>query len=194
MRLRGFVTDPTYVAGNLLIVNSGVDEWSRYYLDHPRKAQTFPLPGDTIIDYDDKIDAAMVLRDEDLPRAYYDTPERLLARRTLPTGNGTDNFAVLAYAQATPGHSAAARASLAKMLELARNTNSTTYPTLQIGSDRVASVHTRMREPVNATAWLTAGLQSFCTIPSYASHPRLGPLRKTPVWQEFVKSHPVQAY
>lgn len=135
---------------------------------------------DTIDDYDNKIDAAVVLRNEVLARAFSDTLARLLTSRTLPSMNGPDDFPILAYAQATKGNVAQARVSLVRMIDAVRKIDRNRFPVNVGSADRVASVYARLGDTRTAIDWLEAGLRSRYTVAWYATHSRLQALRGTP--------------
>ena len=190
-RMRQHVpTDHWDLLGMLLLSDADMDQWSRWYLDHPAPKNKLLSIVDTIYNYDNKIDAAVVLRNDVLARAFSDTLARLLTSRALPTVGGPDDFPILAYAQATQGHAAKARASLARMMEESRRFDRSEFPVNAVSADRVASVYARLGDTRMAMAWLEAGLRSRFTVAWYTTHPRLQVLRATPEWQQFVRKYP----
>ena len=157
---------------------SRATRWCRWQSQH-----------DTTYDFDNKIDAAILLGDEKLTRSFCDSLERHMQGRALSTLLGPDGHAMLAFAQATLGDTVTALASLDRMFELARTVKKVDRAGSVLPADRIATVYARLGDTRMAVAWLDSGLQSRFTVQFYATHPRLATIRASPEWKQFVLEH-----
>ena len=166
---------------------------SQWYLDLPSRDQRLFSFSDSLIYFDNRIDAAIVVGDETLTRRECERVVRLFRLKRAHFDASPDEFAILAYALAAAGQELEARRTLARAIGLARAVVPEEYPIRAIQSDRVVAAYDRLGDVVNTVAWMQASLRDYHTTAWYSIHPRLTSFRKTQAWRDFVKAHPVQS-
>ena len=178
------------MAGFTILANRRMSQW---YLDLPSRGQRLFSFSDSLIFFDNRIDAAVVLGDETLARRECETVVRLFYRQRAHFDASPDELAILAYAQAVAGQELEARSTLARAIGLARKFVPEEYPIRAIQSDRIVAAYDRLGDVVNTVSWVQASLREYHTTAWYSIHPRLTSFRKTQAWRDFVKAHPVQS-
>jgi eukaryotic-like serine/threonine-protein kinase len=190
LMLRQVARPGYYLAGYTIPANTRMSQW---YLNVGARDQRLFSFSDSLIYYDNRIDAAMVLGNSALSKHESEEVVRLFNRERSNFDASPDELAILAYAQAAAGQEGNAKQTLTRAIDLARKKQPVQYPIDQIYSDRVAVTYDRLGDSAGTVAWLEAGLRGYSTTASYMIQPRLAAFRTTQVWRDFVKSHPVQA-
>ncbi|GJG89079.1 hypothetical protein tb265_42600 [Gemmatimonadetes bacterium T265] len=143
--------------------------------------------------YDTKTDVCLRLGDGARARAYADSLQRLLARRPPRSADDSVYFApFLAFAQATLGDTAAARATLTRALAQARAAPAADSLRV-LDAELVAGTYARLGEPETAVRWLEASVTApgrGVTAQGYAVRPKLLVLHGTPAFERFRRAHP----
>ncbi|HEY0776751.1 MAG TPA: serine/threonine-protein kinase [Gemmatirosa sp.] len=146
--------------------------------------------------YDAKTDVALRRGDLARARAYGDSLQSLLAGRALAGDNDANVVAILAFAQANRGDTAAARGTLARAFATARVWNPDTVR--RVDARVVAGTFARLGEPATAVRWLAADLADphgdwvagGWTPRAFAVSPKLLVLHRTPAFERFLRAHP----
>ena len=145
--------------------------------------------------FDTKADILTQRRDAAGARVYYDSIRVSLARmkgRDVVGFFGTGLLAQRALAEAALGDTAAARRTLAEVLEAARQTATRRDLFDVLDETTMAAIYARLGEPDTAVRWLEAGLAApfGWTGRGYAVEPRLQVLRGTAAFERFLRAHP----
>ena len=171
---------------------AGGEYGGRYLALSTREFGAFTLP-DSVYYYDTKADISLYQRDPVRVRVYADSVRRLLAGRALSGFRESGLLAVLAFAHATLGDTAAARRTLTQAIALARATDAQADSLTVLDLGTVAGTYARLGDTETAVRWIearfTPGRPSM-TAQFIRREPKLLVLQGTPAFERLLRAQP----
>lgn len=162
----------------------------RRYLSRSGSERQISSVSDSIQDIDNRMIAALLLRDTLRARAHAETLIAFALKANARRHLAPYIRVGIAHAQAIAGMNADASTTLSSAIQEARGAGTEQYPARELQADDVAGVYGLLGNPSEAVRWLEAGLKSTYTMRWFAVYPRLDALRRTPEYREFVRKHP----